>query len=85
MQYGYYQFIRIAGCIGFSWLAYYEIQMKRALIGILLIGCAILFNPIIVIHLTRTIWNEIDLILAIGLIISALSEFAKRVLHGGNK
>ena len=45
VPYGYFQFIRIAGCIGFAYLAYNEFNYKRNITGILSVACAILLNP----------------------------------------
>jgi len=75
VPYGYFQFIRIATCIGFAYLAYTELKENKSILGILSIACAILLNPIIKIHFTRKVWNQIDLILAIGLIIWVTIEF----------
>lgn len=69
VPYGYFQFIRIVSCIGFCWLAYAEFEKNKAGTGILSIGCAILLNPIIKIHFNRTIWNNIDIAIASGLIL----------------
>jgi hypothetical protein len=77
MPYGYYQFIRIAGFVGFGALAYYENQRKNSILMILCIGAAILLNPVLKIHFSRTIWNNIDLSLAIGLAIWLFSDIIK--------
>lgn len=69
MPYGYFQFIRIAGCIGFVYLAYTEFEKKNMVTGISCAGIAILLNPIFKIHFTRHLWNTIDVIIAILLII----------------
>jgi len=69
VPYGYFQFVRIAGCIGFCYLAYEEYKSRRVITEILCIACAILLNPIIKIHFSRSLWNTIDLIIAILLII----------------
>jgi hypothetical protein len=69
MPYGYYQFFRIVGFIGFGVLAYNENRNRHLFLMILCFGVAILLNPILKIHFTRSIWNKIDLILAIALLI----------------
>lgn len=69
MPYGYYQFIHIAGCLGFAYLAYIEFENKNSITGLLCVAAAILLNPIAKVHFKRPIWNEIDLILAIALLI----------------
>ena len=74
VPYGYFQFIRIAGCIGFCYLAYKEFEEKRTTTGLLSVAFAILLNPVFKIHFTRKIWNNIDLVIAIGLIIWVIFE-----------
>ena len=74
MPYGYYQFMRIAGCIGFAYLAYVEFESKRTVIALLNIICAILLNPIIKIHFDRHTWNTIDIIIAIYLLICLIID-----------
>lgn len=69
MPYGYYQFIRIFGCIGFSYLAYIEFEENKIVTFILCVAAAILFNPIAKIYLERKLWNKIDIVVAILLVI----------------
>jgi hypothetical protein len=69
MPYGYYQFIRIAGCAGFAYLAYIEFEENKVITGILCVAAAILLNPIFKIHFERKLWNEIDIVLAAALIL----------------
>lgn len=84
MPYGYYQFVRLAGCAGFAYLAYQEFEFKRAFTGILCAIAAILFNPIIKIHFKRQVWNNIDLVLAAGLIIWIVIDLVY-LFHGSRK
>lgn len=67
VPYGYFQFVRIAGCIGFCWLAYIEHEEKKSITAILSIVCAILLNPIFKIHFARKTWNNIDISIAVFL------------------
>ena len=61
--YGYYMLLRVVVCIAAALLAF-DIY-RRA--GEVTLGCtafiamAILFNPILPVHLTRTIWSFINL------------------------
>lgn len=75
MPYGYFQFIRIAGCAAFAYLAYTELQRKSYILGIVCVGCAILLNPVFKIYLGRVLWNKVDLVLAIFLIIWTIFDF----------
>ncbi len=70
MPYGYFQFVRFAAMIGFAYLAFQansenndqEIWIYGAL--------AILFQPFFKIALGREIWNIVDVIVGIGLLVS---------------
>ena len=70
MPYGYYQFVRFARLMGFTYLAYSSIEDKKNNEAFIYIGLALLFQPFIKIALGRTIWNIVDLIVGIGLILS---------------
>jgi hypothetical protein len=70
MPYGYYQFVRFIGMIGFAYLAYEANQSKKETEVLIYIGLVILFQPFFKISLGRTLWNLIDLAVAIGLIAS---------------
>ena len=69
VPYGYFQFVRIAGCIGFCYLAYSRFHDGKALTGIFCVACAILLNPVFKIYFTRNVWNDIDVIIAILLLV----------------
>lgn len=70
MPYGFYQFVRFAGLIGFAILAYraYEqgIQTEMIIYG----GLALLFQPFFKIALGRELWNIVDVVVGLGLLIS---------------
>jgi hypothetical protein len=70
MPYGYFQFVRLAAMIGFSYLAYSANQQTNKNEVFIYIALAILFQPFIKIALGRTIWNIVDLVVGIGLVLS---------------
>jgi hypothetical protein len=70
LPYGFYQFLRLAGLIGFVYLAYQANQNRQPQLVILYVCLAILFQPFIKISLGRTIWNIVDVVVAIGLLLS---------------
>ena len=70
MHYGFYQFVRFAGLIGFAILAYQANQQGRQTEMIIYGGLALLFQPFFKIALGREIWNIVDVIVGIGLLIS---------------
>ena len=70
MPYGYYQFVRFAGLIGFVILAYQANEQGRQT-EMIIYGClALLFQPFFKIVLGREIWNIVDVVVGIGLLIS---------------
>jgi hypothetical protein len=70
MPYGFYQFVRFAGLVGFAILAYQAHEQNRQTEMIIYAGLALLFQPFFKIALGRQIWNIVDVVVGIGLIIS---------------
>jgi len=70
MPYGYYQFVRFAGLIGFAILAYQANQQNKQVEMIVFGALALLFQPFFKIALGRELWNIVDVIVGTGLIIS---------------
>jgi len=70
MSYGYYQFVRFAGLVGFAILAYQANQRGLQLEMIIYVGLALLFQPFFKIALGREMWNIVDVVVGIGLLIS---------------
>ena len=70
MPYGYYQLVRFAGLIGFAILAYQADKKDRKTEMIIYGGLALLFQPFFKIALGRELWNIVDVIVGIGLLIS---------------
>jgi hypothetical protein len=55
-------------------LGYYAIEGKREVGAIIYFALAVLFQPLIKIALGRTIWNIIDVVVGIGLIVSIVLD-----------
>lgn len=70
MPYGYYQLVRFAALIGFSILAYTANEQGQTTEAIVYVCLAILFQPLIKIALGRELWNVVDVVVGIGLILS---------------
>lgn len=70
MPYVFYQFVRFAGLIGFAILAYRANQQGRQTEMIIYGGLALLFQPFFKIALGRQMWNIVDAVVGIGLLIS---------------
>lgn len=69
MPYGFYKLVRLFAAFGFALLAYYEIQNKRIPLTIGFLFLALLFQPFIKIALGKTLWNVVDVVVTILLII----------------
>jgi hypothetical protein len=74
MPYGYYQFVRFVGLIGFVILAYQANQQGRQAEMIIYGGLALLFQPFFKIALGRQIWNIVDIAVGIVLLISIFKK-----------
>jgi hypothetical protein len=70
MPYGYYQLVRFAALSGFALLAYNSNKQGHKTEVIIYVCLAILFQPLIKIALGRVVWNVVDVIVGIGLIVS---------------
>jgi hypothetical protein len=70
MPYGFYQFVRLTGLIGFAILAYQAHEQGRQTEMIIYVGLALLFQPFFKIALGRQMWNIVDVVVGIGLLIS---------------
>lgn len=71
LPYGYYTFLRWVTCgmAAFTAFIAYQWEFKWALW--VFIPLAILFNPIFPIHLTKEIWQPIDIVAAVLFSVSA--------------
>jgi hypothetical protein len=70
MPYGYYQLVRFVGLVGFSVIAYQAHEQGKQTEMTIYCGLALLFQPFFKIALGREIWNIVDVIVGIGLLIS---------------
>ncbi len=70
MPYGYYQFVRFAALVGFAVLAYQANQQGRQTEMVIFAVLALLFQPFFKIALGRELWNIVDVIVGVGLLIS---------------
>ena len=65
----YFDYVLIASCAAFAWLSVSEFKAGNRIVGIACVAAAILYNPVLRINFTRTIWNDIDMPLAIILLL----------------
>tara|TARA_B100002052_G_C15808195_1_gene564577 strand:- start:557 stop:859 length:303 start_codon:yes stop_codon:yes gene_type:complete len=72
-QYGFYQFVRFFGMIGFGILAYNEYE-KNTNLFLIWISSLILINPFFKVVLGREIWNIVDVVWVIIIIYSLFKK-----------
>ena len=70
MPYGFYELVRFLALVGFALLAYKANSKENKNEVIIYIGLALLFQAFFKIALGRAIWNIVDVIVGVGLIIS---------------
>lgn len=70
MPYGYYELVRFICLIGFSLLAYKSYKQDNINLIIIFVSLALLFQPFFKIALGRELWNIVDVVVGLGLIIS---------------
>jgi hypothetical protein len=73
LPYGYYTFLRIVVCATSAFGALRAHQSNQSLWALVLVGVAILFNPVIPIYFSRGAWAIIDVLVAVIIALSALS------------
>ena len=74
MPYGYYILVRYVTMVVFGVMAYQFYNQKKEGLAVVCGALALLFQPFIKIALGRTMWNVVDVIVAIGLIVLFLIE-----------
>ena len=75
MPYGYYTLVRILATVVFGIYAYKCYMGKKEGLTWVFVTLALLFQPFTKVGLGRTIWNIIDVIVAIGLIVLFIWEW----------
>lgn len=74
MPYGYYQLVRFIGMVGFVILANEARQKNNQAEIIIFLGLTLLFQPFFKIALGRTIWNIVDVVIGVWLLLSISRE-----------
>ncbi|GCC53702.1 hypothetical protein SanaruYs_39470 [Chryseotalea sanaruensis] len=77
MPYGYYQLVRFLALAGFSYLSFYYYRQNNQGVSFIYAMLAVLFQPLLKISLGREIWNIIDVVVGLGLIISLFAKSKK--------
>ena len=69
MPYGYYMLVRFGAMAAFAYFAYSHFTQKEEGLGFMFLSLSLLFQPFLKITLGRTLWNVVDVIVAIVLVI----------------
>ena len=70
LPYGFYTLLRIVVCAAAGYLAFREYRMKESATvwTVALAIIAVLFNPLIPVHLSREVWAPVDVVAALVLV-----------------
>lgn len=74
MPYGYYMFVRFVSMAAFGVMAYRYYEQNKVVLAIVFGFLTLLFQPFIKIALGRTLWNVVDVIVAILLLVLLVSR-----------
>jgi hypothetical protein len=77
MPYGYFQLVRFLATLAFGVMAFRYYQERKEWLAYTFGTLALLFQPFYKIALGRTVWNVVDVIVAIGLIALFIYEWKK--------
>jgi len=70
MPYGYYQLVRFVSMAGFIYLAYKANENNNTTQAVAFVLLALLFQPFAKIALGRSLWNIVDVVVAVWLLTS---------------
>ena len=70
MPYGYYQLVRFVALVGFTILAFQANEQKNQTETVIYVALALLFQPFFKVALGRKLWNVVDVVSGIGLLVS---------------
>lgn len=74
MPYGFFQLVRFVALVGFVILSFQANQLGKQTEMVTYGALALLFQPFFKIALGRELWNIVDVIIGIGLILSLLKK-----------
>lgn len=70
LPYGFFELVRFIAFIGFGYLAFMTNKRNNQNEMILFGALALLFQPFFKIALGRTLWNIVDVVVAVGLLLT---------------
>ena len=78
MPYGFYQLVRFVAAVAFAYLSYDYFKSKKDVMGFVFAALALLFQPLFKVSLGRTLWNLVDILVALGLLYLIIRTFKKK-------
>lgn len=83
MPYGYYQLVRFVTMVAFAIMAYGYYEKEQIPLSVTFGALALLFQPFVKVALGRTMWNIVDVVVAVLLITLFVKE--KNIHNFGDK
>ena len=77
MPYGYYQLVRFVSMIVFAIMAFRYWNQEKKGLAISFGALVLLFQPFFKVALGRTVWNIVDVVVAVGLLLLVFGEKKK--------
>lgn len=78
MPYGFYELVRFLAMTGFAFLSYQHFKQEEKNTALIYAALALLFQPFFKIALGRELWNFVDVVVALGLLVSMVSSINKK-------
>ena len=78
MPYGFYQLVRFVAAVAFAYLSYDYFKSKKDVMGFAFAALALLFQPLFKVSLGRTLWNLVDILVALGLLYLIIRTFKNK-------
>ena len=78
MPYGFYQLVRFVAAVAFAYLSYDYFKSKKDVMGFVFAALALLFQPLLKVSLGRTLWNLVDILVALGLLYLIIRAFKNK-------
>ncbi len=78
MPYGYYQLVRFTAMGVFGYLAFGSFERQERAAGYVYALLALLFQPFFKVALGRELWNVVDVVVGVGLIVTMFMNAKQR-------
>lgn len=79
MPYGYFELLRFVAFACFGFLSYTRFKQDKVQSAMLYLFLGILFQPFLKISLGRELWNFVDVIVGVGLLVSVFKNFKNEI------